>query len=1186
MIKFSNIHQKDTAASSAAAFAKNSGFRRITAAICAFAVLFLVIGAAPVFAEADAETEEYNWNTGGDTVGPIQASRYFIPDDANLYADTKNSDLVTKAAGGWTTNALNDGSYAQNQDILMEGRDLTATDGATKIMTFIPESDCVIIEFGQACEISSIMIGASTADSTKGYNWAQSLRQVQISYFDDANGEWEQGEVLYKARVDLVSSNTDNLTKYTEYNPKPIANKTFRPLSFSKIYTTTKLRVEFIQAAREKNLAYTGITELIPYGKVLGQVQAGGDYYIWNIDSESSGYVEGDYSVGFDAEQSASVLKDGVYGDASYVTFTKTDGAYDENQYIDINFEKKIFDISKITVGISEDDAASSVVTGVQVDYIDTVTGEWVTGGSYSIKASSYKDYDASVRNKTAAVINLSKTYSTPGLRIRITDSTGDSVNVSELIPEGKFNRNNTGVALWPSVMLGFKLDTWASEAEVMVDGKYSGKYVAHTGSEKLGSDRLHAKMYFDGKKAEISALEIGSWQNRTNQRLKAISIEYFDTDTNKWVMGNQYSLSYTEVLDEDNAVKSTIVFAEPIVTTRLKVNFLSSTGTTPIITECMPFGRFIDGGESNTAQSANSVEVTGGDAEAMLDGKLSTGISADITGENAISAENPYSIVFDFGTEYKNIDSFEIFSKDAAASGITSMKVYYEKNAEWIKAAEFDYTYDEGLATDNMGAADGTLDITANKIKLDIIDAPIGAEILNINEVYLYDKDISDLSPLEKAIRMFKFTGKYSYYTEAGGLILSYNGADKAELQTEIDSITAAQLGLERMEFAFDVPTSKVAVKGYAFKPQGDIEINFTSEKYPSYTGTVAVDENGIVDDVVDISSYSDGGETTASIELDSGSKTGSFTARLPKTGKELVSFSVDGVAAAINGSTVTLKLPAGSTLKKRIPFFEISDGAVLKYDDTVLESGKTAVDLVNGKKLTVFAENLADNTEYTLAVSVASSSNGGSGSSGGGGGSSGGGSIYIPDDIKQDSEQPAAQDKVMIFDDVSGDFWGYEAIKKLYDKGIINGVSENSFEPEALVTRGEFIKMLTLLFGIEPSEEESGFEDVNGHWARTYVAAAAVAGIVNGKTDGSFGVDDSISRQDTAVMIYRILKPEEASSDKEFSDADEIEDYAIEAVKALSGLGLINGYEDGSFRPGANLTRAEAAAMLARIR
>ena len=192
--------------------------------------------------------------------------------------------------------------------------------------------------------------------------------------------------------------------------------------------------------------------------------------------------------------------------------------------------------------------------------------------------------------------------------------------------------------------------------------------------------------------------------------------------------------------------------------------------------------------------------------------------------------------------------------------------------------------------------------------------------------------------------------------------------------------------------------------------------------------------------------------------------------------------------------------------------------------------------------------------------------------------GGSSGGGSSSGSYGGAYSTDAPV---KEAGFPDMNG-HWAYEAVKNLAAKNIINGFPNGTFMPEKSVTRAEFSKMICLAKNISLSGSDVSFSDVaDSNWYSPYVKALSGNNIVNGFSDGTFRPDDNISRQDAAVIVWRIIKNSNTESKTVFSDESEIADYAKEAVSKLGGLGIINGY-NGYFNPGNNITRAEAAKIL----
>lgn len=171
--------------------------------------------------------------------------------------------------------------------------------------------------------------------------------------------------------------------------------------------------------------------------------------------------------------------------------------------------------------------------------------------------------------------------------------------------------------------------------------------------------------------------------------------------------------------------------------------------------------------------------------------------------------------------------------------------------------------------------------------------------------------------------------------------------------------------------------------------------------------------------------------------------------------------------------------------------------------------------------------------------------------------------------------------------FNDIDDVLWAEEAINALYLDGIIDGKADGVFAPYDMVTREEFVKMLTLAFKINLVDDEFPFSDVTTKdWCYPYVKSAYLAGIVNGVSETAFGKEQNITRQDACVMLANAVKVSDyvlpVNSDILFVDEGEIADYAKEAVKDIAAAGIINGDENKFFLPNDFANRAEAAKMI----
>ncbi|MBR5156660.1 MAG: Ig-like domain-containing protein [Clostridia bacterium] len=219
----------------------------------------------------------------------------------------------------------------------------------------------------------------------------------------------------------------------------------------------------------------------------------------------------------------------------------------------------------------------------------------------------------------------------------------------------------------------------------------------------------------------------------------------------------------------------------------------------------------------------------------------------------------------------------------------------------------------------------------------------------------------------------------------------------------------------------------------------------------------------------------------------------------------------------------------------------------------------------------------------EYTFTVTKASSSNGGGG---GGGGSTGGNviksnAIQTVPTITQTPSVPAEK-----FNDLGSHEWAKEAVYALGEKGIIKGVSENAFAPNANVKREEFAAMIVRLAKLEATNNVNVFSDVTENdWFFKEISAAFENGIINGMSEKTFGAGVNITRQDIAVILCNLAKKygidTKTEQITEFADFDDTVEYAKEAIAFLSAAGVING-SDGKLLPLKNATRAEAAKML----
>lgn len=175
-------------------------------------------------------------------------------------------------------------------------------------------------------------------------------------------------------------------------------------------------------------------------------------------------------------------------------------------------------------------------------------------------------------------------------------------------------------------------------------------------------------------------------------------------------------------------------------------------------------------------------------------------------------------------------------------------------------------------------------------------------------------------------------------------------------------------------------------------------------------------------------------------------------------------------------------------------------------------------------------------------------------------------------------------------LFNDLEDYDWAVDSIKELYARHVVNGTGNGAFQPERMVTRAEFLRMVVSACGLQTGEQhELKFTDCPVEaWYYPYVNSAYQLGIIQGISDEMFGANAEITREDMAVISYKILKQKGiqfSAAEKSFTDEDTIVGYAAEAVRAMASECIITGYPDGRFGPRQTATRAEAAVITARL-
>lgn len=181
----------------------------------------------------------------------------------------------------------------------------------------------------------------------------------------------------------------------------------------------------------------------------------------------------------------------------------------------------------------------------------------------------------------------------------------------------------------------------------------------------------------------------------------------------------------------------------------------------------------------------------------------------------------------------------------------------------------------------------------------------------------------------------------------------------------------------------------------------------------------------------------------------------------------------------------------------------------------------------------------------------------------------------LFNADNNKIEAPVNTDPEYVMPFTDITETHWAYDYVKQVAALGIMTGMSEDEFSPEAPMTREMFVSSLAKAANIETDPVE---------WAQSQE-------ILLGGADGDLMLENSITREQMAVMFERYFKASKITPDTTkaitdtFADSSEVASWASDAVELMRETGLIGGKANKMFDPQGTFTRAEAAAVLYRL-
>ena len=195
----------------------------------------------------------------------------------------------------------------------------------------------------------------------------------------------------------------------------------------------------------------------------------------------------------------------------------------------------------------------------------------------------------------------------------------------------------------------------------------------------------------------------------------------------------------------------------------------------------------------------------------------------------------------------------------------------------------------------------------------------------------------------------------------------------------------------------------------------------------------------------------------------------------------------------------------------------------------------------------------------------------------------------LYVLSESKKNRvEYTVTVDEGLSFSDVNSGDWFYDNVMDAANNGYVSGYPDGTFKPNGSTTRAEFASMIAKAMGYEsePSDSDTMFPDVpNDFWAKAAINFCAQNGIIEGYDDGTFKPNQTITRQEAAAILNNAfdLAEKYGISDEQFPDDGKIANWASDHVYAAKASGLMNGDKDtGNFRPTDTIKRCEAASIL----
>lgn len=166
--------------------------------------------------------------------------------------------------------------------------------------------------------------------------------------------------------------------------------------------------------------------------------------------------------------------------------------------------------------------------------------------------------------------------------------------------------------------------------------------------------------------------------------------------------------------------------------------------------------------------------------------------------------------------------------------------------------------------------------------------------------------------------------------------------------------------------------------------------------------------------------------------------------------------------------------------------------------------------------------------------------------------------------------------------YHDIPTNHWAFKEIKDLSLSSVISGSGNDRFNPEDKVTRAELAVFITRATGLKTETGVNGFADVpESHWAARAISATDQEGFFSYIDGETFNADKPVTREEVAFLFAKAFNLAADESISGFADVNQ-SNWAYDEIHALKASGIVKGFQDGTYRPSNNITRAEFAKAL----